>query len=866
MSGELGNLLLVLATNEDDASCALSSFLKDVTERATKCSSLTQAITSMSLALGSEEEEVKQVIERCKVARDKLLAETHRIDAQLVQAEKKYSSITAAKKYCRMAVNAIASGVVKAELTKHEKTKGTSVAVVGQPVSHSVELPDHLSAPTMSFPQEQTRQATLGSVGYSADDFDVDGIVAILSMSDVREGPLQQALSNLEAQLTPLTNYAVSSDEAEKLERLVDAVIANVPHPRPPSQVLELRIVSHIAKRCFAHSNTRVSNVIRCLESETVVSTVVRLLHSVNDDVKSEALECLFQLVQRDHVKKTFADVHGIEPLVSIVASSTNETVLERALVFLWSLISNDPGSLKTDVRQQGGLRAALDLLYTDSMPILENVAICIGYLTREEESKVAIRDAGGLEKLTATLRHPAESIQTKIAGAIWNCASNNENRVLLRQLGCIPALIELLHVPHEHVQENAAGALWNLSVDSENKTQILDYGGIAILIKLLQSSKSSNIVENVTGTLWNCSAVLENRAAIRKFGGIAPLVGFLRSGSEKIQDNCAGALRNCAINDQNKTAILEAGGVELVFELLHRLPATTQDKLVAMLWILTAAPEVKHAVRLCGGLPLLVDALAHAPLATQEKIVGALRNCATEATNRSLMNETKVIAALVKFVAENREKVSPTAKEAVASATWFLCRDDKTTARKERGLHLMCELLHDDCVGVVEHAAGAISSLTITEPENRDIVREEGGFVKLLELLVVHHEVAVVPLVAQQASQAVSFSPALLNVLLSIRNTTSANETNMKLAASFPQLARVLVFIVSRGVDEHAKEAALCIKNLSLDKHCVEEMLTLGVVPGLTSLAERGVSDGSKKAAAMALQSVTRYGGISRR
>lgn len=859
MEGELASLVLSLAFSDDDSSSnSLSRFVKDVMTKSETSSSLVHAITSHSQSLAAEEAELLQYLERTKVGRDKLVAELHRIDAAVTHAEKRQQEIGDSKRYCRVAINAIATGSGKID-------KRTPAAPAGGLlVSHSVELPEHMNAvPVINFSTEVPKQSTRAASNQKH-DVDVESIIGILSMGDINEGTLQQALGALESNVHQSVDSELTHQEAMVLERLVDALLCHVPSPRPPTQQTELRILSQIFKRCTTHPAPRGSRLMCDEQHESMIDVIVRLLSSVNDDVKSEALDALSHVISNETDRQRFGIAGGIEPLVGIVASSTNESVLERALVLMWMLLSSSD-NLRSEVREQGGLRAALDLLYTDSMPILENVAMSIGYITREENAKIFIRDGGGLEKIVATLRHPSESIQTKIAGAVWNCASNTENRVTLRQLGCIPALIELLHQPHEHVQENAAGALWNLSVDTENKTQILDYGGISALIKMLQGTKSPSVIENVTGTLWNCSAMLENRAAIRKCGGIVPLVSFLRSGNEKTQDNCAGALRNCAINDQNKTAIREAGGVELVFELLPRVQQSTQDKLIAMLWILTAATEVKNAVRLCGGLTQLVQLLVDAPLVTQEKVIGVLRNCATEPANRQPLIELKVISQLVQTIESNFERVSATAKEAAASAVWYLCRDDKLTARREGGLHLMCRLLHDSSTAVVEHAAGALSSLTITVQENRDTVRETGGLRKLLELVVQNCEVCTAPPGQQSSGQPSSFAYALLNCLLSVRNATSSNEPNMKLAATFADLTRSLVFITAKGADEFAKEAALCIKNLSLDRQFVDDLCALGGTSALTSLAERGSTDAVRKAAAMALQSVTRYGGAKR-
>jgi len=393
------------------------------------------------------------------------------------------------------------------------------------------------------------------------------------------------------------------------------------------------------------------------------IPILAKMLTSVNNDVKCDVLECLTPLICGSHAlvsatdskicshaRNDFFVCNGLDPLVNIVICSTSEAVLERALVFLWGLLSKDEkigsssSSIRAEVQALGGLRAVLDLLYSDSLAILENVCMVIGYITREETSKKEIREIGGLEKITATLRHPSDSIKTKMAGAVWNCASNSDNRVYLRQLGAIPALLELLR-PNaasneslEFIRENAAGALWNLSVDGENKMQIVKYGGIPALIQVTASSNSTSVVENISGTLWNCSALNETRPVIRKGGGIPILLSLLndrKSGpahtkvvastvplTEKIIDNVVGTLRNCAIHDQTKPIIRDAGGVEF---LLRRLKESlldgrgkglstvawnTLDKMASMLWILTISPEVKHTVKLAGG----TEALAGAP------------------------------------------------------------------------------------------------------------------------------------------------------------------------------------------------------------------------------------------------------------
>ncbi|PWV17481.1 Flagellum attachment zone protein 9 [Trypanosoma cruzi] len=824
-------------------------------------------------------------------------------------------------------------------------------------------------------------------------------LLAMLRLPDVKEMTLLHAIESYDEYHFGKT-VVWSTKKQEELLPVVLGLLKHLPLPRPPIQLAELHILGHFFRSPYVTQSTTdptlaslrkptslpesvVTSMLHTLLREgQAVTILTRLLHSVNNDVKCEVLECLSPLIisgcgntnnacnvaeSASEKTRTFPDARkefitsgGLQPLVGIVASCTSEAVLERSLVLLWNLIArnDDEEKVRGEVQRLGGLRAVLDLLYTDSIPILENAAMAIGYITREETSKVEIREAGGLEKITATLRHPYESIQTKMAGAVWNCASNAENRTYLRQIGCIPALLELLGSPYEFVQENAAGALWNLSVDPENKTQILDYGGIVELAQLIAKSHSLSVVENVSGTLWNCSAAVESRPAIRKAGAIPVLLSVMnrkpvpstqqRDGavaknasaflpiSDKILDNVAGTLRNCAINDQNKPAIREAGGVELLLGKLElgilkqpgSIPMLALDKMASTLWILTISPEIKHSVRLSGGIPLLAKileatsvtaakkknakVLVQLTMSVKEKLVGLLRNCSTVQENRPVMVSAGVVRALVHVVEDCRlamsakASVSPLAsqqqlpslqlKETVASALWYLSRDDKVAPREEGGLELLCRLLRepDQPSAVLEQAAGAISSLTVNNQENRTKLREFGGMDALLRLIEEKTPLAfsqrpkngvdgktvseTAGTVAGPSSgtnkteNTVSNTYAVLNALLAVRNSTSSNEENLRYVAewrcslegegtSLPttSFTGCLLYIIQHGSEDCAREAALCVKNLCGHAKALESLLQQDAVELIGGLAERGSSDSVRRAATMTLHSLAR-------
>ncbi|RNF11377.1 vacuolar protein 8 [Trypanosoma rangeli] len=844
-------------------------------------------------------------------------------------------------------------------------------------------------------------RATSRTHGGSGSSPTGSALLAMLRLPDVKEMTLLHAIESYDEYHFGKSMVWTNKKRDELLPVLL-GLLRHLPLQRPPTQLAELHLLGHFFRFPYAalaasepalfSSLTSVSLpepmvnfILRALLSEgQAVTILTRLLQSVNNDVKCEVLECLLPIIMIScndvnntasgsghasenkgalpDARKEFITCGGLQPLLSIVASCTSEAVLERALVLLWNLIARnvDEEKVRDEVRRLGGLRAVLDLLYTDSIPILENAAMTIGYITRDEASKVEIRESGGLEKITATLRHPYESIQTKMAGAIWNCASNAENRTYLRHIGCIPALLELVSSPYEFVQENAAGALWNLSVDPENKAQIVEYGGIVELAQLIAKSSSVTVVENASGTLWNCSAAVESRPAIRKAAAIPVLLSVMNRKlppstqpkgvamgkkvsvplpiSDKILDNVAGTLRNCAINDQNKPAIREAGGVELLLSKLElgilknpaSIPMPTLDKMASTLWILTISPEIKHSVRLSGGIPMLAKILemtsvtaakknhtkvvVQLTLGVKEKIVGLLRNCSTVQENRQVMVSAGVVRALVYAVEDcylagnanpNASSVSSSQqllpslqmKETVASALWYLSRDDKVAPREEGGLELLCRLLlePDQPSAVLEQAAGAISSLTVNNQENRTKLREFGGLDALLRLIEERTPLAfsqqgrsggdtkdssaAISTTAKgtnsgtgKTENTVSNTYAVLNALLAIRNSTSSNEENLRYVAEWrynregeaafspaTSFTGWLLYIIQHGSEDCAREAALCVKNLCGHAKSLESLLQQDAVELIGGLAERGFSDSVRRAAAMTLHSLAR-------
>eukprot|EP00796_Vickermania_ingenoplastis_P013396 gene13396-9219_t len=746
LGDQISALLGLVAESDAVQKCPLVTFAKAIRHITRKDFNneehinLEEALTKLSITLSSEIDAIRERRETLTRTCDSLRAELSRAENQLRQQETREKEARELQAVCNAAVEVYFSAVMSpatAPTTAQDTHQKCDFGDEGAEDNNAPE-PGAVAQGLSRTPFQKIRSPSAHLASGPCDHAETvehltQSLIRLMASKDIQESTAASAIEALEVSMNGSAN--LTNEDFTGFSQALVALIDRLPLLPPRLQIISFNLIGNVFRRngsSVEHEKHMWGDVLENLVNKGhLIQALIQLLQSVNENVKCEALEYLAPLAGAPHLlpmdmvnsklvrcsRETFIQYHGLEPLMDIVLGSTSEAVLERALVLLWGLlsrddVSSDSGSvsLRSRITELGGLQV-LDLLFTDSLAILENVSMVIGYITRDDLAKKQIRSIGGLEKIVATLWHPCDSIKTKMAGALWNCASITENRTILRDLGAIPILLNLLETDSgdlrqdigEFASENAAGALWHLSLDPDSKTHILVYGGIKSLVSITKQSGSVGVVENVTGTLWNCSASAESRAIIRRDHGLPVLLSLLNPSAEKrkytptpkVMDNVAGALRNCAIDDKNKIAIKEAGGLLVLLALLQQeelgnscLAPSTVDKIVSALWILTISPDIKGAMQVCGGCevvlrllesssPLLASGTAgfsflsaghQKPSAWEEtlkgmhykeprivitmiireKLVGVIRNCCTLQDNRSLLLRNNAVRVLV--------------------------------------------------------------------------------------------------------------------------------------------------------------------------------------------------------------------------
>jgi hypothetical protein len=443
-----------------------------------------------------------------------------------------------------------------------------------------------------------------------------------------------------------LVNFIIRNEELTLWLRLINLIMKNIKDKLPNYQILVIKILFEINKKCLTINEKDLKEKIQNeIKNENGLDKIAYLLNSVNGSLSKETLLLITELIRdSDENKKYFGKLqfkkgNCISSIIDLLWRSQNEEILEKTIICLWSLSLNNDN--KIIIGELGGIEAICSLLkyfvnlivkvdekenenypvetlhpkisksklkiedeiknkkieekiqpeekFILRLSILENLIICLGYLTRCDQNKELIREVNGIESIHESIKNiittdkisdeNKETTLSKLIGVIWNIASNKENKIVLRNIGLLKMLIFLLDFDNDIILENVTGALWNCVVDQENKLVIYQNGGLEKLINILKNKEEQHknekivnetLIENITGIIWNCASIQEIKSKIQQFNGFEILLYFFKNFKNiNIQENCVGSIRNCVYIEENKSYFKKIGGLKIFITLL---------------------------------------------------------------------------------------------------------------------------------------------------------------------------------------------------------------------------------------------------------------------------------------------------------
>ncbi|XP_075443782.1 outer dynein arm-docking complex subunit 2 isoform X2 [Ascaphus truei] len=471
------------------------------------------------------------------------------------------------------------------------------------------------------------------------------------------------------------------------------------------------------------------------------LQTMVRILDSVDKDLKCLAAETIGNVAKFRRARRTVRQHDGIKRLVGLLdcvpMRSSNLTpekqkdieVARCGALALWSCSKSTRN--KEAIRKAGGIPLLARLLKSPHSNMLIPVVGTLQECASEPSYRLAIKTEKMIEDLVKNFRSENQELQMHCASAIFKCAEDEETRNLVRQHGGLQPLVMLLSkFENKELLAAVTGAIWKCSISRDNVTKFQEYKLIETLVTLL-SDQPEEVLVNVVGALGECGQEPANRAIIRKCGGINPLVNLLTGTNQALLVNVTKAVGACASERENMAVIDRLDGVRLLWSLLKNLHPDVQASAAwAICPCIENAKDAGEMVRsFVGGLELIVSLLKSDNKEVLASVCAAITNIAKDEENLAVITDHGVVPMLSALANTTDDKLRRHLAEAISRCCMW--GNNRVAFGKAKAVAPLVRYLKSS--DPLVHRATAQALYQLSEDANNCITMHENCVVKLL-------------------------------------------------------------------------------------------------------------------------------------
>ncbi|XP_034258268.1 outer dynein arm-docking complex subunit 2 isoform X2 [Pantherophis guttatus] len=464
---------------------------------------------------------------------------------------------------------------------------------------------------------------------------------------------------------------------------------------------------------------------------------MVNILDSLDQDLKCLAAETIANVARFKRARRTVRQHGGIKRLVGLLDCSASLNQLQGkeievarcGALALWSCSKSARN--KEAIRKAGGIPLLAQLLKSPHSNMLIPVVGTLQECASEPSYRLAIKHEKMIENLVKNLNSDKEQLQMHCASAIFKCAEDQETRDLVRQHGGLKPLATLVaNSGNKELLAAVTGAIWKCAISKENVTKFREYKAIEALVGLL-TDQPEEVLVNVVGALGECCQEQANRTIIRRCGGIPSLVALLTGTNQALLVNVTKAVGSCATEPENMAIIDRLDGVRLLWSLLKNPhPGVQASAAWAICPCIENAKDAGEMVRsFVGGLELIVNLLKSENKEVLASVCAAITNIAKDEENLAVITDHGVVPLLSKLANTNNDKLRRHLADAISRCCmWGSNRigfgDTKAVAPLVRYLKSSDPEVH---------RATAQALYQLSEDPNNCITMHENGVVKLL-------------------------------------------------------------------------------------------------------------------------------------
>jgi len=304
---------------------------------------------------------------------------------------------------------------------------------------------------------------------------------------------------------------------------------------------------------------------------------LINLLDTDEIKCKIGSLKILKEISMNSSIRRSIADLGGLQTMVSILgASSVTNQQLRCLSAETIANVARFRRARRT-VRQYGGIEKLVSLLKgpdggNPDSQVARCGALALWSCSKSSKNKSAIMRAGAIPLLAKLLKIDDEDkylTLVPVVGTLQECASDPSYRATIRQSGMVEDLVTNLHSNNEELQMHCASAIFKCAEDEATRQLVAKFDGISPLVQLLQNATNKPLLAAATGAIWKCAVSRKNVKKFQELKTVEQLVGLLQDQPEEVLVNVVGALSECAQEPSIRTIIRKSGGIPHLVQLL---------------------------------------------------------------------------------------------------------------------------------------------------------------------------------------------------------------------------------------------------------------------------------------------------------